>query len=93
MKRIIVLACVLALTGVAAHAQTCQHIGPYTYCSNGLESNTVGNFTYYNNGQTRQSIGPYDFYTPAPSGYATPLPQVYTPVMPQPYAQPWNSRR
>jgi len=70
MQRIVMTVAIAALAAamgvmvaVGSVAQTCQHIGSTTFCSNGLSSTQIGNDTYYSTGVTRHDIGPYSYYS------------------------------
>ena len=80
MKTLLVLGGMI-LMAAPAGAQTCQYIGTFMYCSNGVNSQQIGNIEYYNNGQTRQRIGNMDYYSP-------PIGQPVQPIQPTPMYQP-----
>ena len=57
-NRIISIAALLALSGAAsAQSVTCQHIGDFTYCSDGSSSQRIGNMEYYTYPGARQPRG------------------------------------
>ncbi len=83
MRKFLIATCVLVATcaPLSTHAQvTCQTIGQFQYCDNGLQSQQLGGITYYNNGVTRQRLGNFDYYSQptAPPVYQPPQP-IYIP--------------